>query len=113
MSREVPVAIGVADLLRADGDDNEDDVDIAEAEQKNPWPYLNDLFKFKSTDDKHVKMLCLTYKKDVTAYANSSSNLRKHLFVSNKLATANFICYLYAQSVSVFHCCFSFNYCTY
>ena len=51
---------------------------------KSPWPYLDSMFKCVSASDKICKFQCLLCKpksKEVSAYANSPSNLRKHIEV--------------------------------
>lgn len=52
--------------------------------EANPWPYLKDLFEFKSAIDNNVIMqckLCMPKERQLSAYKNSASNLRKHVQV--------------------------------
>lgn len=52
--------------------------------EESPWPYLNSMFRCISTQDKTYKFLCLLCApkhKEVSAYSNSASNLRKHVEV--------------------------------
>ena len=64
-------------------------IDIDESDtsssNSNPWPYLAEYFKFKSQEGKSLKFVCQLCKpktSEISAYASSSSNLRKHIKVS-------------------------------
>jgi hypothetical protein len=61
-----------------------DDTVVATVICKSPWPYLDAMFQCISASNKICKFMCLLCKprpKDVSAYANSPSNLRKHIEV--------------------------------
>lgn len=63
----------------ASGDD-----DRGDDRGHGPWPYLNKLFKFKMYQENSVVFNCLPCRpkvKEVYAYKNSPSNLKKHLEV--------------------------------
>lgn len=57
----------------------------------NPWPYLKDLFEFKRDRGNSFIMkcmMCLPKETELSAYKNSSSNLRKHVEVSSYYTVA-------------------------
>ena len=59
-------------------------VEIKEDEE-NPWPHLSKQFAFQRKRGNSYIMLCklcLTRQSELSAYKNSSSNLRKHVLVS-------------------------------
>ena len=50
----------------------------------HPWPYLETFFKLKSCNGNTIKFMCLLCAPrnvECSAYANSPSNLRKHVEV--------------------------------
>ena len=57
----------------------------SDGEEHHPWPYLKSLFTFRVRHGNAIKFLCVLcapLRKEVSAYANSPSNLRKHVEVS-------------------------------
>src|SRR4029434_7556571 len=58
-------------------------VEIKEDEE-NPWPHLSKQFAFqrKRGNSYMLCKLCLIRQSELSAYTNSSSNLRKHVLVS-------------------------------
>ena len=58
-------------------------VEIKEDEE-NPWPHLSKQFAFqrKRGNSYMLCKLCLIRQSELSAYKNSSSNLRKHVLVS-------------------------------
>ena len=54
------------------------------AESVHPWPYLSDMFAYKSKAGNSVKLICLLCapkRKELSAFVTSTSNLRKHVKV--------------------------------
>ena len=58
-------------------------VDLGDREP-GPWPNLRTMFQYKGKTENSVKFSCLfcVPKKNVSAFSNSPSNLRKHVEVS-------------------------------
>lgn len=55
----------------------------------HPWPYLENIFRYKRTVGKSVKLQCLLCLPKITelcSFSNSSSNLKKHVEVSTRAA---------------------------
>jgi len=75
-----------------DVDEIEDDE--SDSSMSNPWPYLAGYFEFKSQEGNSLKFVCQLCKpkaSEISAYANSPSNLRKHIKVSE---TCKSVCML-------------------
>ena len=54
------------------------------AEYVHPWPYLSEMFAYKSKAGNNVKLICLLCApkyKELSAFVTSPSNLRKHVKV--------------------------------
>ena len=55
---------------------------------EHPWPHLDKIFRVISSQGNSIKfacLLCAPKHVECSAYTNSSSNLRKHVEVSNVL----------------------------
>lgn len=75
-----------------------DNQDVRHGEQEeHPWPYLKSLFEFSmvknanSTSKSYVFkcLLCLPKTNHITAFNNSTSNLKKHVDVSKHFIVGN------------------------
>src|SRR4029434_6593328 len=51
-------------------------------DEENPWPHLSKQFAFQRGNSYMLCKLCLIRQSELSAYTNSSSNLRKHVLVS-------------------------------
>lgn len=66
----------VSNATNPDSDSEDEELD------EHPWPYLQKIFKFESTEGKTYKFTCLLCQPKRTtcsAFHNSPSNLKKHL----------------------------------
>ena len=79
----------IADYQQA-GDDQQAEVPNfppvkIKEDEENPWPHLSKQFAFQHKRGNSYIMLCklcLPCQTELSAYKNSSSNLRKHVLVS-------------------------------
>lgn len=65
--------------------EEEEDLEDNKSQTESPWPHLNAMFRCVKFDDKICKficLLCMPRPKEVSAYSNSPSNLRKHVEVT-------------------------------
>lgn len=62
-------------------------------EPSHPWPYLKEMFMFTGSRNESFKFQCLNclpQKKELLAFKNSPSNLKKHIEVSRALAMLSY-----------------------
>lgn len=77
-----PAAVNNADSTRTDDDES----DVEPGPLAHPWPYLREMFSFlgsKKDSHRFSCNLCKPKVKELLAYRNSPSNLKKHVEVNN------------------------------
>ena len=71
-----------------------DETADSEDEQPHPWPHIQSMFDLKNYKENSYIMrclLCAPKQVDISAYKNSTSNLRKHVAVSYPVGTSTYL----------------------
>ena len=82
-----PLQFLLIKIIQVEEDDQP--ASAANAQNDHPWPYLQEMFSFVGSNKDSWRMncvLCRPQVKELRAYKNSPSNLKKHIVVSNSKA---------------------------
>ena len=82
------MAVADEDMKVMEEEGPDEDTNSGAESHKNPWPNLEDLFSFKRTKGNNIIMqckMCLPGRTGLSAYKTSTSNLRKHVVVNERM----------------------------